>query len=486
MRPHGAEMAANNTNHDPQAKAKIVATLGPASSSPEIIRALIQAGADAFRLNFSHGGTDWHRNTAAAIRAAAGNTPVAVIADLQGPRIRIGKLPNPVPAEKGDEILLAPESKPSHPDVIPVTYEALAEDVKPGNRILIDNGLVELRVLDCKDGLVRCRVITGGEIGANKGVNLPGVNVSAPARTDKHKKHAEAAVEFGADYLALSFVREAEDVVRLREFLNNHGARKPIIAKIERSEAVEHIEGIIAASDGPMVARGDLGVELAEEKVPGIQKRIIALANAAGKPVITATEMLQSMVNSPRPTRAEASDVANAILDGTDAVMLSGETAVGAYPSEAVETMERITREAEKIRQEWPPAKRQPNRPSAPQDFASAAADAACAAAAKIHAAAIAVFTMSGRTAGLVAQLRPATTIIALTPNQSTRRALALVWGVTSLLLPQDEGADEMVAAADWLLKQQGILRAGDVAVIVGGSGPLTGATNFAKMHTIR
>ncbi len=462
------------------AKAKIVATLGPASSSPEMMRALIRAGADAFRLNFSHGTSDGHLRTAAAVREIAGDRAVAIIADLQGPRIRIGALPAAVTVKEGDEVSLAGRAAAS--DALPTTYEALAEDVKPGDRIFIDNGLIELAAVECRDGLVRCRVVTGGRIGANKGINLPGVAVSALAINEKDRMDAKTAVELGADYIALSFVRKAAEIEQLRSLLKEHLAETPVIAKIEHAEAVERFDEILAAADGVMVARGDLGVELPQEKVPAIQKRIIASANAAGKPVITATEMLQSMVTRPRPTRAEASDVANAILDGTDAVMLSGETAIGRYPVRAVETMERITLEAEKIRRELQP----PARVPMPEDFACAVADAACAAADKLTARAIVVFTMSGRTARLVAQHRPANRIIALTPSEATRRRLALVWGVTAYVLPPVDDADEMVTRADELLKEHGIAQMDDVVVIVGGAGPLAGATNFTKMHRVR
>ena len=476
-------MSQNDLTPGLGANAKIIATLGPASASPDVIRLLIQAGADAFRLNFSHGTAEWHRQMAATVRETAGDAPIAIIADLQGPRIRIGNLPEPVELAKGDAVALTPESDSDLPrGVLPTTYEALVHDVSPGDRILIDNGLVELTVVECRDDRAHCRVVIGGEVGPHKGINLPGVAVSAPALTDKDLRDAETAVNIGADYLALSFVRSPGDVEGLRALLGDHGVEIPIIAKIERAEAVERIEAIIGAADGVMVARGDLGVEMPQEKVPAMQKRIIALANIAGKPVITATEMLQSMVASPRPTRAEASDVANAILDGTDAVMLSGETAVGRYPVQTVETMERITVEAETIRREFEPPAYVPE----PGDFASAVADAACAAAWQLDANAIAVFTMSGRTARLVAQRRPHAHIIALTPNPETRRRLALVWGVTALLLPPANNADAMVDDGDRLLKEQRLVAAGDVIVIVGGTGPSTGATNFTKMHRVR
>jgi len=464
------------------AKAKVVATLGPASASPEVIAALIGAGADAVRLNFSHGAAEWHRRTADTVRQVAGDAPVALLADLQGPRIRIGALPSPVVVRPDEEILLAAGQAPTGTDVLPTTYGLLAEDVRPGDRILIDNGLIELQATACDGARVRCRVITGGEIRSRKGINLPGVAVTAAVPTKKDLEDLAAAVELGADYVAMSFVRGPGDVTALRQAIGARGADIPVIAKIERAEAVERIEEILAVADGVMVARGDLGVELPQERVPGIQKRLIALANAAGKPVITATEMLQSMVENPRPTRAEASDVANAILDGTDAVMLSGETAVGRHPVAAVETMERITLEAETIRREFEP----PPRAPAPDDFACAAADAACAAATKLGAAAIVIFTMSGRTAQRVAQRRPAARLIALTPSDATRRRLALVWGVQPFRLPPAADVDAMVADADALLKACGALKAGDVIVIVGGSGPLTGATNFTKIHSVR
>ncbi len=463
------------------ANAKIVATLGPASAEPDVVAALIGAGADAFRLNFSHGTADWHRAMADTVRQAAGDRPVALVADLQGPRIRIGKLSEPVVLSAGDEVVLAAGSS-AEPGALTTTYDALADDVRPGDRVLIDNGLVELTVIESGGGRARCRVAIGGEIGSHKGINLPGVKVSAPALTEKDRRDVNTAIEAGADVLALSFVRSPDDIAALRSVVAEHGADLPIIAKIERAEAVEGIDGIVAAADGLMVARGDLGVEMPQEKIPGIQKRLIALANAAGKPVITATEMLQSMVTSPRPTRAEASDVANAILDGTDAVMLSGETAVGRYPVQAVATMERIAREAEQIRREFEP----PAHVGGPGDFAGAVADAACAAARQLAAAAVVVFTMSGRTARLVAQRRPTAPILALTPNEQTRRRLALVWGATGLLLPTTDDTEQMVADGDRLLKDRGILEDGDVIVIVGGSGPNTGATNFTKIHTVR
>ncbi len=468
--------------HGHSAKAKIVATLGPASSSPEIIRHLIEAGADAFRLNFSHGTPDGHCAMAAAVRKVAGDNEIAIIADLQGPRIRIGSLPQPVTVRPGDEVRLAGGSAETPPGVLPTTYEPLARDLRAGGRVLIDNGLIELLALESDGRTVRCRVVTGGQIGSNKGINLPGVAVSAPALTPKDEADVVTAIELGADYIALSFVRSPDDVRVLRNLLRSRGADIPIIAKIERAEAVVRMDEVIDAADAVMVARGDLGVELPQEKVPAIQKRLIARCVAASKPVITATEMLQSMIENPRPTRAEASDVANAIVDGTDAVMLSGETAVGRYPVEAVRMMNRIAFEAESIRREFAPAGQAPE----PGDFTVAAAEAACTAAEAVGAVAIVVHTISGRTARLVAQHRPPRRIIALTPHEHVRRRMALVWSVTGLYLPVAENVSEMVESTDDLLKQRGNLKTGDVIVIVGGSGPVAGATNFTKLHRVR
>ncbi len=476
-------MPASDSLTPRSARAKILATLGPASESPEVIAALIDAGADAFRLNFSHGRAEGHAAAVKTIREVAGDRPIAIVADLQGPRIRIGRLNIPLLVSEGDEVVLAAGEDAVPPGVLPTTYQALADDVNPNDRILIDNGMIELRVLESHGAVVRCRVLHGGEISSNKGINLPGVSVSAPPLTEKDRADVAVAVAAGVDALALSFVRRADDVEDLRRLLHEeHHADTPIISKIEHAEALDHFDAILAASDGVMVARGDLGVELACEKVPAAQKRIIAQANAAGKPVITATEMLQSMISAPRPTRAEASDVANAILDGTDVVMLSGETAVGSYPVEAVAMMERITLEAEQIRHTF----RAPVPESSPADFAGAAAHAACSAAEALSAVALVVFTMSGRTARMAAQRRPNARLIALTPSEITRRRMALVWGVESLTLPEVHDADEMVSAADTLLKQHALVQTGDTVVIIGGAGPLTGATNFTKMHTVR
>src|SRR4051812_27729224 len=326
-------------------RTKIVCTLGPSSSSPEALRSLMEAGLNVARINFSHGTHEQHAATIKRVRDVAGEMerPVAILGDLQGPRIRIGDLPKPIHLADGSDVTLVFEHLASADD-IPVTYEMLADDVHVGDRILINDGLLELVVLDVTKPRVKARVLHGGDLTSHKGINLPGVQVSAPSITDKDKEDVVFAVEQDLDYIALSFVRRGDDIAELRTLIPKHML---VVAKIEKDSALMNIEEIVRASDGVMVARGDLGVELPFEEVPYAQKRIIAMANRLGRPVITATQMLESMITHPRPTRAEASDVANAILDGTDAVMLSAETAAGQYPRLAVEAMSRIITEIE-------------------------------------------------------------------------------------------------------------------------------------------
>jgi pyruvate kinase len=346
-------------------RTKIVATLGPASSSAAMLAAMIDAGVDAVRLNFSHGERADHVARIELVRkvAAERDQAVAIIADLQGPKIRVGQVDEPgITLAPGHECELVAGVEHAPPPVIPVVYEQLATDVRPGNRILIDDGAIELEVRAVEGSVVRCEVRRGGTVRSRKGINLPGAAVSAPSLTDKDRADLAIAVEHGVDYVALSFVRRGEDVLGCRQAIADLGGDLPVVAKLERPEAIEHLDDILAATDAVMVARGDLGVELAVEKVPPLQKGIIAKANSAGVPVITATQMLESMVSSPRPTRAEASDVANAIFDGTDAVMLSQETAIGAYPVETVATMVRIAHEAEATPHLLPPPGRRRHR----------------------------------------------------------------------------------------------------------------------------
>ncbi|HEY9721721.1 MAG TPA: pyruvate kinase, partial [Oscillatoriaceae cyanobacterium] len=410
-------------------RAKVVATLGPASSSPEMIRKLIDAGVDVFRLNFSHGTHDDHAARIANIRAISQdmNCVVAVLQDIQGPKIRIGEV-------KGGEVLLTPgtefwlQSAPVLADEhrASVSYENLEKDVPVGAQVLLDDGLLELKVLEVRPDGVRTEVVVGGPLKPHKGVNFPGVKMNVAVVTEKDKEDLIFGAKQGVDFVAASFVQEPEDVLMVREFLAGLGSRAHVISKIERRGAVEKIAAITAVSDGIMVARGDLGVETLPEEVPLAQKRIIAHCNAVGKPVITATQMLDSMIHNPRPTRAEASDVANAVFDGTDAVMLSNETAAGAYPLEAVATMVRIVKEAERAHL----ANHRSDRDVRPGSSVSDAISLATAQLAdKLGAAAIITATALGGSARMVSRYRPGSPIFALAMSEMVARQLALVWG---------------------------------------------------------
>ena len=466
-------------------RAKIVCTLGPASSTPERIGELIEAGMDVVRLNFSHGSHEDHARMLQIVRTEAEKRQraVAVLLDLQGPKIRVGKF------EKG-QIELRPGAAftiTADPSVIgderrvSTTYTGLPNDVRPGDTILLDDGYLSLGVTNVQDRDVECIVIGGGILKNNKGINLPGVEVSAPALTEKDRTDIGFALRHGVDYVALSFVRRAEDVVEAKRLLTADGIEIPVIAKIEKPQAVERLAEIIEVSDGCMVARGDLGVELGPEKVPLIQKRIIEETNKRGKIVITATQMLESMITQARPTRAEASDVANAVLDGTDAVMLSGETAAGAHPVESVRTMVRIIREIEQsayYRQNIEP----PNVELVV--YANAIARAAVAAAKVLTVRIIAVLTDSGGIARLMSEYRPEASIVALTRNEVTFRRLALVWGVTPILVETAATTDEVIDQAEQVLLERGFAGSGDNVVITMGVPVGAGVqTNTLKVH---
>ena len=463
-------------------RTKVVCTIGPASSSPEALRTLMEAGLDVARVNFSHGTHEQHAARIADIRriAAELDRPVAILGDLQGPRIRVGTLAAPRQLDEGSEVILAHESVARATD-IPVTYDALARDVHVGARILLDDGLLALDVLAIDGEFVRCRVIYGGALKSNKGMNLPGVQVSAPTLTDKDLADVKFAVEHDLDYLALSFVRQPSDLDLLR-------AKVPkgmlLVSKIEKDTALRDIEEILKASDAVMVARGDLGVELPFEEVPIAQKRIIALANRYGRPVITATQMLESMITNPRPTRAEASDVANAIFDGTDAVMLSAETASGAYPKLSVEAMQRIAREAEKhpVPRGLGADRVEPGSASVEETIAGATVTAVR----MVGAVAVAVFSKSGFTARIVASRRPGVPIIAFTDQPRTYRQLALVWGVTPVLVPHAATYEQMAWAARGICVELGFARPGDRVVMTAGV-PFDrpGTTNMLKVETL-
>ena len=482
-------------------KAKIVCTIGPASAEPSILERLIGSGMDVARLNFSHGTHDSHRAAIASIRAAAERLyrPIAIIQDLQGPRIRVGDLEGAgveVTVEQrirlfggmlrsGDQIGRQATAS-SNLTEIPVTYPQLVRDVRPGARVLIDDGLIELLVTAVSGGAVECRVKTGGRIISRKGVNLPGTTISAPTLTEKDRKDIRFGVAEGVDYMALSFVRGPEDVQAARGLVAECGGNQPIIAKIERAEAITALDSLLEEADGVMIARGDLGVEMGPEVVPILQKRIIAKANQHRRLVITATQMLESMTQHPSPTRAEASDVANAIFDGTDAVMLSAETARGKYPVESVQVMDRIVRvaEGETVPLGVSPVDRSAARGdrSIPEAMCAAAASAAAATAA----AAIATFSESGTTARLLSKQRPAAPIVAFTPHDLVRQRMALYWGVLPRLLARIQDPDDRVHAVEHRLVEETLVGTGDCVVLLSGTvaGQL-GGTNTMKLHRI-
>jgi pyruvate kinase len=466
------------------ARTKIVCTLGPSTATESAIGDLLDAGMNVARINFSHGTHAEHAATIARVRAAADarRLPVAILGDLQGPRIRIGDLSSPVEVATGDDVTLAPEDAlPS--GAIPVTYHPLASDVHTGDRILVDDGLIELMVLDTAGDTVHARVVHGGQIKSHKGLNLPGIHVSAPSITEKDHADIGFAVEQGLDYLALSFVRRAEDIADLRERIPK---KLLVIAKIEKDIALTNIESIMRAADGVMVARGDLGVELPFEEVPIAQKRIIRLANRLGKPVITATQMLESMIEHPRPTRAEASDVANAILDGTDAVMLSAETAAGAFPRLAVEAMRRIICEVECHPLPWRSRDEERRDPGSSVATEEAIAAATIAAQRMLATPLVVVLTKGGFSARVVSSHRPRVPILALTDMPQTYRQLALVWGVVPHLVAHCTTYDEMVALARQAAVELGLARPGDrVLVTAGVPFDVPGTTNLLKVETV-
>jgi len=464
-------------------RAKIVGTIGPASESPEILGKLIAAGLDVARLNFSHGSHEQHARAIAAIRSAAASAgrPIAILQDLQGPRIRIGNLAEPVSVESGQTLTLTTDSQAGG-GAIPVTYESLPADVKPGDRILIDDGLIELAVEEAGRQAIRCRVVTGGTIRPHKGMNLPGVAVSAPAFGEKDRADLSFGLSHGVDYVGLSFVRGPEDVLAARAWMKKYDAEAAIIAKIERPEAVAHLEAIVAVADGVMIARGDLAVETSPEAVPLIQKRIIRLCNERRVIVITATQMLESMTASPRPTRAEASDVANAVLDGTDAVMLSGETASGRYPVEAVETMARIVAAAEQGLEQAPIPAQAPS----PAPFPAAVCAAGARAARETGAKVVVAFTESGTTARLLSKERPPVPIVAYTPHDAVRRRMALYWGVLPRAMRTIPNTDELIRELERSLREEKLAGSGDrIVILLGAPAGTRGGTNLMKLHTI-
>ena len=463
-------------------RTKIVCTLGPASDSPAVLRELIRAGMDVARINFSHGAHDEHARRIAAVRDIAGaeGRVVAILADLQGPKLRIGEIAaGRAVLVPGQTFTLTGRDVPGDASAVHLPHPELLAALRAGDSLLLDDGLLELRVR-ATDGIdVACEVIAGGELLPHKGVSVPRVALGLPAITEKDRQDLAFALSQDVDFVAQSFVRQAGDISALRALIDAAGKATPIIAKIEKPEAVDRIESILAQADGVMVARGDLGVEMPAESVPLQQKRIIRLARQAARPVITATQMLESMIHSPRPTRAEASDVANAIFDGTDAVMLSAETAIGQYPVEAVQMMARIAAATE-------PALPYGDHMAPAHNPTDAITQATCQIAHELGAKAILPSTHSGYTARMVSRHRPAAPILVITSSERVRRQLALVWGTQSTLVPQYQTTDEMIVLAERSAVAAGLAAAGDTVVITAGIPAGDGGrTNMLKVHTI-
>jgi pyruvate kinase len=463
---------------------KIVCTLGPASDSPEVIRDLIRNGMSVARLNFSHGSRQDHREKILFLREAAAELkqPVAVLQDLAGPKIRVGMIPEPgIRLEPGQTFVLTGRPGEGTPERVSLSYPDLPREVNRGDRILLADGVMELVVRGIRDADILCEVVTGGVLQSHKGINLPTGTIKAPSLTDKDREDLEFGLENGVDYIALSFVRDAEDIRKTKEIIRRKGSLTPLIAKIEKHEAVDHIDEILDAADGIMVARGDLGVETPLEEIPYIQKMLIRKANLDGKPVITATQMLRSMVDSPRPTRAEATDVANAVLDGTDAVMLSEETAVGSYPVGAVQFMSRIVGSAE---EHYPHDKSLGLVPR--QDISESVAHASCVLADHLDAAAIVAPTRSGLTARHISRFRPARPIIALSPDLDTVRRLSLCWGCFPRHVADPKDTDDMIDRAALSALDSGLVSKGDLVVITAGHPVwVAGTTNMVRVKRL-
>ena len=471
------------TNIDLERRTKIVATIGPATESPEIIKKLIEAGATTFRLNFSHGDHKEHEKRIETIRSTSEELGlhIGILQDLQGPKIRLGRfLDGPITLSVGDNFSLTSKEVKCNKQIATVTYDKLAEEVNQGSRILLDDGRVEMIVdeVDKSTKTLNCKVTVGGVLSNNKGVNFPDVQLSVKALTEKDKKDLTFGLSQGVDWIALSFVRNPADMLEIKKLIKDQGHSTPVVAKIEKFEAIDQIDELIPLCDGVMVARGDLGVEMPAEEVPLLQKELIKKANTLGIPIITATQMLDSMASCPRPTRAEVSDVANAILDGTDAVMLSNETAVGDYPVEAVKTMATI---AKRIERDYPLRSIESNLPSTIPNAISAAVSSI---ARQLTAAAILPLTKSGATAHNVSKFRPATPILAITSEVDVARRLQLVWGVNPLLIENRANTTDTFADALSTARKIGLLKEGDLVVETAGT--LTGVSGSTDLIKIR
>ncbi|MGH9500818.1 MAG: pyruvate kinase [Terriglobales bacterium] len=466
-------------------RAKIICTIGPSCSSEAALRDLMRLGMDVARLNFSHGTHEEHGRVIERLRRAAAkeDRTVCILQDLQGPKIRTGELKghSPVSLKAGSRVTITPREIEGTASLISTTFRRLAREVQAGARILLADGLIELRVSRVRGNDVECEVINGGLLGEHKGINLPGIALSIPALTEKDRADLEFGLKHGVDMVAVSFVRSAADVATAKQLIAAHGSDVPVIAKLEKPQALEHLEGILEVTDGVMVARGDLGVEMPPEKVPIIQKHIIRRAADWRKPVITATQMLESMIENPRPTRAEASDVANAVFDGTDAVMLSAETASGRYPREAVTMMARIVVEAEQNAGDFPRRRRERHSLGVAETICEAVAHAA----EDLPMGAIAVFTETGNTARMISKYRPKANIYALSYVAAVCNRMNLLWGVNPLMQPPVHSGEDMLAAAEQALLRRGRLLAGDVLAVVAGTQMASGSTNFLRLHVV-
>ncbi len=470
-----------------QRRAKIVATLGPASNTVPVFRELVRAGVDVVRLNFSHGTHEEKLALIQMIRKVSReeHKPLCILGDLQGPKIRTSKLKDhqPVMLKAGARLTITPRDVPGTASLVGTTFETLAENVEQGSRILLSDGLIELRVHEVAGDDVVCEIVNGGLLGENKGINLPGIPVRVPSLTEKDSQDLEFAIHNGVDAVAVSFVRTAEDVRIVRNRVAALGGETWIIAKLEKPQAIEHLDTILQAADGIMVARGDLGVEVPPEQVPAYQKHIIRRAGEYRKPVITATQMLESMIENPRPTRAEVSDVANAVYDGTDAVMLSGESAVGKYPVEAVAMMGRIVYEAERHIKERnfsePPIR------STHLSIAETICEATAHAADDLDLRGIALFTESGSTARQLSKYHPSVPIYALSPVEVTINRLNLLWGTIPIRCPKVNTTEALVELAENMLELYGYVRSREVIAIVAGTRTKSGSTNFLRLHVM-
>jgi len=467
-------------------RAKIICTIGPSSNSEDMIRELMLRGMDVARLNFSHGTHEQHALVIDRLRRVATKLQrsICILQDLQGPKIRTGRLKSPAPValQKGQTVTITPKNVEGTTEIISTTYRNLAEDVRPGERILLSDGRIELVVSEVRNGEVICEVLNGGMLGENQGINLPGTNISIPSLTEKDRRDLEFGLCQGVDLVALSFVRTVQDVMAAKEAIAAHRSDVGLIAKLEKPQAIENLDGILDAAVGVMVARGDLGVEVAPEKVPLIQKYVIRRALDFRRPVITATQMLESMTESPRPTRAEASDVANAVFDGTDAVMLSGETATGKYPREAVEMMARIVAETE--------ASSQPltshHRDAANWSVAETICESMAHAVQDLKISAIAVFTETATTARMLSKYRPAVDIYAFSSSETVRNRMNALWGTRPLMCPASLSVERMAQFAEAELRRLQVLTAGDVFGLVAGTRNSPGATNFMRLIQVQ